>query len=97
MTIVEGGSPTSPPKRVSPTKYLLWSDDAFHAIKFIGINLPFPKYFSGDYKVVCNNLSLNLYNLKETHLLRVLLMEHDDWEKHSKANKEPMTKLSNYK
>lgn len=54
----------------------------FDSIKFTGTRLPFVKDFLGEYEAICNRLSLKLFDLKESLLLRVLLMKHVDREKY---------------
>lgn len=51
----------------------------------------------GEFNVVFIHTSPKWLNPKEDHLLRVLLMEHVDRDKHDKADKELKKKLSKYK
>lgn len=98
MIVVEGEcTPISSPKNVSHAESSLWGDNAFDTIKFTNTRLPFPKDIIGNYKVVYNNPSSKLSNLKGTHLLRVIHMKHADREKHSKTKTKLVTELYNYK
>lgn len=75
----------------------MWSDDTFDAIKLTGVHLSFPEDSPVDYKVIFNHPSPKQSNLKEIHLLRVLLFKQIDMEGCAKADKEPQAKFSKYK
>lgn len=83
-------------RKDSPTESSLWKEQGLNAIKFSGVRLSFPEYLLGDYKSIYNKPSLKLSNLKENHLLRVLLMEHADKEKHAHIENEMRSKLMGY-
>lgn len=82
------GEPTSFPKKASPIKNNLWSDDSFDSIKFTNALLPLLEDFLGDYKEVHNQPFPKRSNLKKAHLIRVLLVEQINREEHDKANNE---------
>lgn len=68
----------------------------FDSIKFTDTHLPFFEDFLGEYEVIYNRLSLKLFDLKQSLLLRVLLMKHVGREKYVQTENELTSKFVGY-
>lgn len=82
----KAGEHSSPMRNNPPHQPSMWNDPTFDDMKFTSTILPFDEDFLGDY--ISNETPQKLSNLKENHILRVLLMEWVDSDKHAQIMNE---------
>ena len=73
----------------------IWRDTMFDAIEFNEIRLSFTEDFPSSYRNIHNKSSLELSNMVEAHMLKILWIELVQWEKHTKSVDDLKFKLAN--